>query len=713
MLISFVIVNSQITINAPTLGFTQVCASSTFNTYNLSFSFSPVSNLGSGNVFTVELSSPTGSFASPFVLTTSTASTSPVNVSFAFPTNVNGTNYRIRIKSSTPATTSPMSASFAANYAVYNQPFTINNNVFTQAICSTSNFNLTIDAGANSPINFPQLTYIWYRNNAIIPSQTTSSLPITQAGDYFVRVDYGSCSLSPSIFSNSNVVTISITQSETLTISSQGNSTVLCPSNGLLLSSAIASSGYTYQWYKDAVAISGGTSSTYTATTEGSYYAIASNTECNITSNTLTLTAQAINVSLDSGAEINLLPGQTKTINCTTNAVGPSYIWYKNNVIISGQTTSSLNVNSTGTYKVKVTQNTGCIIEKEVLTQVTAPASYSIAIKNSADYLDCEKSSEIVSIDSFEAVASLGTIIIPSNIGVTYQWFKNNVIIIGATSTTHTVSSYLDNGIYRIEAKFSDGQTVVSNNLNIRLQINESLNVTSDGSILCNTNASVTLTSSVTNPIYTYQWFKENETTVLGTNTTYEATEIGNYFLTISFFGCDLNSNIISVETIDDALLTTNYEGEIYINEAEEITITASGADSYEWYIESVLENSTNEITINQETEIQLIAQINGCEIIRNFTVLIQPKVFNTVIPNTITPNGDGINDTWIITDEFAYKNNVEILIFSSNQQIVYQTKDYQNNWPFEPLNKNNRVFYYKIIRDNSTIQQGTISVIQ
>ena len=120
MLISFMIVNSQITINAPTLGFTQVCASSTFNTYNLSFSFSPVSNLGSGNVFTVELSNATGSFASPVVLTTSTATTSPVNIiGFQFPTNVNGTNYRIRIKSSTPATTSPMSVSFAANYAVY------------------------------------------------------------------------------------------------------------------------------------------------------------------------------------------------------------------------------------------------------------------------------------------------------------------------------------------------------------------------------------------------------------------------------------------------------------------------------------------------------------------------------------------------------------------------------------------------------------------
>jgi gliding motility-associated-like protein len=709
LLISCVFVSGQITINAPTLGFSQVCASTTFNSYNLSFSFSPTSNLGAGNMFTIELSNASGSFSSPTVLTTSTATTSPVSVSFAFPTDVNGTSYRIRIKSSAPVSTSLTSISFAANYAVYNQPFTINNNVSNQAICSTSNFNLTVDSGANSPLNFSQLIYKWYRNNVVISGQTSSSLPITQAGNYYVRVDYGTCVLN----AYSNVVTISITQSETLTITPQGNSTSICPSTGLLINSAIASSGYTYQWYKNTIPISGETNSTYTAITEGDYYVIASNTICNITSNTLTLNVQTINVSLDSGAEINLLPGQTKTINCTTNAVNPTYIWYKNNAIISGQTTSSLNVTSVGAYKVKVKQNTGCVIEKEVSTQVTAPTSYAISIINSTTYLACEKLSETLSINTFDAIASLGTISIPSNIGVTYKWYKNNIEISGANSETYTVSGYVNSGTYRVEANFTDDQIVVSNNIDVKLKINEPINIITDGNILCNTNTSVTLSSSVTNSLFTYKWFKENESTVLGTNTTYEATEIGNYFLTISFFGCETSSNTITVESIDNSILITNYDENIIINEGGEVTIIASGVDSYQWYNNGVLINSTNQITINEETEVELIALSNGCEIVKNFIVSIESKAFNIVVPNTITPNNDGINDTWVITEELAYKNNVEIIIFSSNQQVVYQTKEYQNNWPFETINKSNRVFYYKIIRDNSTIQQGTISVIQ
>lgn len=708
LLISCSLATGQITINTPTLGFSQVCASTTFNTYNLSFSFSPASNLGSGNIFTVELSNATGSFASPTILTTTSSTTSPTGVTFSFPTNVNGTNYRIRVRSSSPVSTSPSSIAFSANYAVYNQPFTINNNVSNQAICSTSNFNLSIDSGPNSPLNFSELTYIWYRNNVVISGQTSSSLPISQAGNYRVEVNYGTCSLN----AYSNVVSVTITQSETLTISSQGNATSICPSSGLLLSSMIASSGYTYQWYRNSVLIPGAINATYTATQEGNYSLKASNSVCVIDSNILTLTENTFSVSLDSGAEINLLPGQTKTLNCTTTAVNPSYTWYKNNVVIPSQTSSSLNVNETGTYKVVVRQNSTCVIEKEASTLVSAPTSYDLSIKHSASYVVCENLSETLTIDTFEAEASLGTITIPANIGVTYKWYKNGVEINGATSTSYTVSNYVNNDVYSIQATFFGGQTVSSNLLDVKLKIDENLLLTTDG-ILCNTNPTVTITSSITNPIFNYQWFKDDQVNVLGTNTTFEANEVGNYFLTISFMGCELSSELIAVETIDEAIIVTNYEEEIFLNEGEQITITASGGDSYEWFIAGVLESSTNEILVNQETDVQLVAQINGCEIVKNFTVLLQPQVFNLVIPNTITPNNDGKNDTWIITEELAYKNEVEIIIFSSNQQIVYRTNNYQNNWPLETIAEKNKIFYYTILKNNSILYKGTISVIQ
>ena len=51
---------AQLFFGSPSLGFTQACASSTFNTYNVTFTFSPVAVLSPTNQFKIELSDATG-----------------------------------------------------------------------------------------------------------------------------------------------------------------------------------------------------------------------------------------------------------------------------------------------------------------------------------------------------------------------------------------------------------------------------------------------------------------------------------------------------------------------------------------------------------------------------------------------------------------------------------------------------------------------------
>ena len=92
MLTMFSSVNglAQIVIGTPTLGFSQACASAGFNTYNVSFTFFPPTNLQAGNQFIVELSNATGGFANATTVATVTSSTSPVNTNFQLPTNTSG-----------------------------------------------------------------------------------------------------------------------------------------------------------------------------------------------------------------------------------------------------------------------------------------------------------------------------------------------------------------------------------------------------------------------------------------------------------------------------------------------------------------------------------------------------------------------------------------------------------------------------------------------
>ena len=95
-------ISAQIVIGAPSLGFSQACASDSFNTYNVTFSFSPESALGAANQFIIELSDETGSFANPTIVFSSNSgavTVSPATLSFSLPNTTSGEGFKIRIKS--------------------------------------------------------------------------------------------------------------------------------------------------------------------------------------------------------------------------------------------------------------------------------------------------------------------------------------------------------------------------------------------------------------------------------------------------------------------------------------------------------------------------------------------------------------------------------------------------------------------------------------
>ena len=51
------------------------------------------------------------------------------------------------------------------------------------------------------------------------------------------------------------------------------------------------------------------------------------------------------------------------------------------------------------------------------------------------------------------------------------------------------------------------------------------------------------------------------------------------------------------------------------------------------------------------------------------------------LVPEFVSDNGDGINDTWNILKINTYPNN-EVLIYSRSGILIFSQKNYQNNWP-------------------------------
>tara|TARA_R110002049_G_scaffold309289_2_gene520266 strand:- start:58939 stop:60381 length:1443 start_codon:yes stop_codon:yes gene_type:complete len=378
--------DAQIVIGKPNLGFSQACASSSFNTYDVTFVFSPDTALTPSNQFIIELSDATGSFSSPTVIYTSTAgnvTVSPATLSFELPTTTAGEAYKIRVKSTSPAGTSVGSDAFAAYYKIQDTPFSINNLIATGAYCSGGNYLLTIDnpgdAMNDSPLQYPSLTFNWYRETSPTTSifvASGSTLAVNQPGTYFAKTNYGTCTSD----SFSNRVTVSQASSgmTTSTISSSlGNP--YCSSEGATTLSAI--NGDSFQWFKDGTEISGATDQMYETNEPGTYSVNIDLGSCSASA-IINLENSGFSSDIDVPEKNTIDEGESLFVTVTDDAVNPVYKWYLNETIISGADTNSYEATQIGSYKVVINQTTGCISSKEFFFVIEEPFPDVSAIPN-------------------------------------------------------------------------------------------------------------------------------------------------------------------------------------------------------------------------------------------------------------------------------------------------------------------------------------------
>lgn len=364
---------AQVTIGKPSLGFSQICANPSFNTFEVSFSFSPAGSLGPTNQFILELSSPTGNFGTPLVLnyTEKPLTATPTSRTFVFsvPNNTAGELYQLRIRSTAPAATSPGSNIFAAYYKIQDSQFTINNFNSTATYCNGGSLVLTIDnpgTGTNdSPLKYPSLTFKWFKEPSLVPIATTPTLTVNQPGRYYVETNYGTCTSD----SYSNRVTVSEATAVSASItSSKGNP--FCAATGPTTLST--QTGNSYQWSKDGVAIAGAISQQYQASTGGQYSVAVNFGSCSSTAS-INLQDVPFSSSLNVAASTIINQGEIKNIIVTTDATNPTFEWYRNGTLIAGATTNTLDVSLEGNYSVIISQTSGCISQKTLPFEIKFP----------------------------------------------------------------------------------------------------------------------------------------------------------------------------------------------------------------------------------------------------------------------------------------------------------------------------------------------------
>ena len=705
---------------------TSACASASFNQYFVNFTWSASPTVNSDNTFVLELSNGSGEFTSPVALATITDKNSitDFNIEFAIPTDTRGTNYKLRVKSTSPVLYSPTTAGYNMYYIDYKNPIQITENGSgtigdgSMSICSGNSGIIAID---NVP-NAETYQYIWRKSSTVL-SEKGPSLTVSESGMYSVEIDYGPvCSGSAGTLSN--LITVNSGTALGVTINTPTKTSYCMGETAPALEATIADTDIFYTWYKDGTQVQAKTKGAYTyvidtnnATFSGDYTVkVEGGDICTETTPALTISKTGeFTVSNTNPLDMVILPGQTKNLAVTTTAASPTYQWFRNTAAITGATTSTLTINQDGEYYVQLTQGGACAatINSEK-TVVVSPVSFELIADYTTAYSDCQNTSIVLDIKTVNAVASDGTktdVTTDLKSSFSYQWKKDGVAISGASSSSISLTAIEENGMYQVDGVI-DSFNSSSNTLVAILRGNETIEIEASSITACNSSDQITISTARDLTGETFQWLKDGSV-INTTDQEINTIETGKYQLVISQIGCPLPSNELTIVPFDESLITLDSPNDVVFPEGSSKTITASGGTAYEWIdaTNNIISTSAS-VNLTTEGSYTLTAYIDACVVLKQINVTYKDTF---KIPNVITVNGDGINDLWLIPNTYSKKDEITVIIYNDKGVEVLNVNDYQNNWPESSsvFPSQNMVFYYKIKKGGDILKQGTITVIK
>lgn len=490
----------------------------------------------------------------------------------------------------------------------------------TPATAPTFNYppgNLTYTVG--DTINFyasvsgtSPLTFVWYKGTTEIATITSYSYSKANAqasdtGTYHVKVT----NVAGTVTSPDFTVTVNPLAAPVL---SGPSSTTVDTGNSFWLSAWVNnSSGVTFQWYKDGVAIAGATSSSYsvnsaTASDAGAYTIKATNSAGTTTSAVATVTVRPAvapsGVSITTGP-ITASVNESFNLYASSNGTSPlSYQWRKDGVNIVGATSSSyyksgVTVNDSGTYSVVVTNSVGSATSSGTVVSVTSAQ---------APIITRHPTSVAVYPGSYVSLS-----VSASGTGqLAYEWKKDGVSIPGATWSYFTVTSSAttaDAGSYTVVVTGSQG-SVTSQPAVVTVMPAVAPTITvQPASTSIQPGQSLSLNVTATGrPYPTYQWKKDGVAIAGATNSNYSksnaaSSDSASYTVAVSNTAGSVTSAAATVtvgvavppEITSHPASASLLPGEYFSGLSVGVPWSMAYTVTYQWYRNGVeIPNATN-----------------------------------------------------------------------------------------------------------------------
>ncbi|MBC8173765.1 MAG: T9SS type A sorting domain-containing protein [Chitinophagales bacterium] len=222
-------------------------------------------------------------------------------------------------------------------------------------------------------------------------------------------------------------------------------STNICSGSFTVLT-ANAGTGYTYQWIKDGVNITGATSITYNANSAGNYQVTVTMPEgCSALSVGTVATVIPLPKAKITTPHGKDLCGFTGLLLKGNAGVGYTYQWKKDGVNIPGATSKNYTATTIGDYRNVVSDANGCVKTSPITTIIKTCRMGDVSSNELNVFPNPSSTSITISFNTTESLSGNGKLIILNMLGeVVY-------------ASTETISDMAVNKEIILDGKFSNG----------------------------------------------------------------------------------------------------------------------------------------------------------------------------------------------------------------------------------------------------------------
>ncbi len=379
------------------------------------------------------------------------------------------------------------------------------------------------------------------------------------------------------------------------------------------------------------------------------------------------------------------------------DSTGNTYQWYYNQSPIANASTAAIAIDKAGVYVVQVKDPVYHCTRKDTLEAITfKPPRFSVV-------------ANALSLCKEDTLQLMRTNFFVETKNYTQQWFYENQAI------NHTDSLYrtLKKGKYTLAIKDANG-CKTEEFIQIQEKSPPLLAITAT-SLICDVEApDVVLQVNATEGIFSGKGVFQN---IFSPKRAGEGTHLITY-KGKGANGCiaETTHSIVVEEKIQIAMpaifRTIKDKPVLLKNQINRQSL------SFEWSPNLYLDNGFIQNPIanppTPQTYVLKATSLAGCEAEAQTVVYPERRLY---IPTAFTPNNDGRNDTWEISNLDAYPSSV-VQLFNRWGELVFYAENYQNSFDGKDLSgqmlPSGGYFYrVKVFNDQEYVYEGALNIIR